>query len=565
MCYNGNMRQNIVTGVKILLLLILLAAGCLLLAQKIDLTTADLGRHIVNGETVLSRGLSSRVLSTNFYSYTQAAFPAINHHWGAGVIFYWLTTRGGFNSDSIFYIAMGALTLLVMFDLARKISNFWIALGLSSLLLPLMMSRTEVRPETITYFFSSVFFWVLWESRSNPQKPINRKLLWLLPFVTMLWANIHIGWFFGPLLIVLFLAGEVGKNGLNKYQSVPSRLKWRDIYKLFVNRPPDSPSSAFGLTRGGALVVLLILCGLASLINPNFINGALEPLTIFRHYGYLIVENQSIPFLERLNHAAGLHFILVKVMMLVMGAGLIVVLIKSRKKIDVTLVLLGLTVSVMAWFGLRNFPFFGFFVLPVMSYFIIETAGWFSSGTRTKTFSIADAVIIPVSVFLFFAAIGQTYQVVLARGGAEGIGLLPGAEQSAEFFKQNNIQGPIFNDYDIGGYLIYNLFPGQKVFVDNRPEAYPVSFFQDVYIPAQQDENRWKQLEEQYHFNAIFFSYRDLTPWAQTFLVNRVKDPQWAPVFADGYNIIFLKRNQQNAELIKKYELPKSMFGVSKQ
>jgi hypothetical protein len=79
----------------------------------------------------------------------------------------------------------------------------------------------------------------------------------------------------------------------------------------------------------------------------------------------------------------------------------------------------------------------------------------------------------------------------------------------------------------------------------------------------QEDEAIWKIKSEEYNFNSIFFYRQDLTPWAQKFLLARIKDPQWAPVFVDNYNIIFLKRNELNDELIKKYELPKEMFGIN--
>jgi hypothetical protein len=138
---------------------------------------------------------------------------------------------------------------------------------------------------------------------------------------------------------------------------------------------------------------------------------------------------------------------------------------------------------------------------------------------------------------------------------------LPGVNASAEFFKEQNIKGPIFNDYDIGGYLIFNLYP-EKVFVDNRPEAYTVDFFEN-YKLMQTDSLKWKEMDEKYQFNSIFFSHRDYTPWAQAFLISRIQDSTWAPVFVDGYNIIFLKRNEQNKEIITKYEIPKSRFGIT--
>lgn len=508
--------------VKVLLVTALLAEAAFLLAEKIDLTTADLGRHITNGKVILEEGLKSAVLNQNFYSYTQPDFPTINHHWGSGVIFYWLTQIGGFNLDSIFYVVMGVLTLLVMFDVTRKISNFWVALGLSSVLLPLMMARTEVRPETITYFFSAVFFWILWHHQQNK---ISSRWLWALPVIVLFWANIHIGWFFGPLLSILFLIGNIWKNG------------FRD-------------------SQNKHLFIVLVVCGVFSLVNPNGIWGALEPLTIFKSYGYLIVENQSVTFLERINHTAGLHFTLLKSMLAVMAALLVASTVKLRHRINIEIILLGIVVSIMAWFGLRNFPFFGFFALPVLAYCLV--------GFRLKsTNKIFIAYVAAISLLIFAGGIYRDYLVVQAREITEGIGLLPGVQSSAEFFKQNNISGPIFNDYDIGGYLIYNLYPEQKVFVDNRPEAYSVDFFQNIYIPAQQDPAKWQALYSQYQFNSIFFSYRDLTPWAQAFLIARVQDPAWAPVFVDSYNIIFLKRDAKNNQLIKKYELPKSMFGIT--
>ena len=79
-----------------------------------------------------------------------------------------------------------------------------------------------------------------------------------------------------------------------------------------------------------------------------------------------------------------------------------------------------------------------------------------------------------------------------SNAGDAQLGLLPKINAAADFYKTNKIQGPIFNNYDIGGYLIFHLYP-EKIFVDNRPEAYPTSFFQDVYIPMQENNDIWKE------------------------------------------------------------------------
>jgi len=53
-----------------------------------------------------------------------------------------------------------------------------------------------------------------------------------------------------------------------------------------------------------------------------------------------------------------------------------------------------------------------------------------------------------------------------------------------------------------------------------------------------------------------------LTPWGQAFLISKVQDEEWAPIFADQYNIIFIKKNLENVELIRKYLIPKENFGI---
>ena len=47
-------------------------------------------------------------------------------------------------------------------------------------------------------------------------------------------------------------------------------------------------------------------------------------------------------------------------------------------------------------------------------------------------------------------------------------------------------------------------------------------------------------------------------------IIGRAKNPLWAPVFVDGYTIIFVKHNGQNQRIIDRFELPRSTFGVSR-
>ncbi len=613
------MRKASIRILKIIIVLLLLAWLGIFLSKKIDLTTADLGRHITNGSVIINASWADKwaVLHTNFYSYTMPNEPFVNHHWLSGVVFYFLYQLFGFTGLSFFYVLLGMATLWLFWDVARRASNFFIATGLAIALMPLISSRAEVRPEMLTYFFTGVFFWIVWKTRKDAdiypssradksanygagaEKRGSYKWLWTLPAVMLLWVNLHIGFVFGFLVLGAFGLEELIKDFLLR-QGYGGQVKLK-----FKDRSRKFPGKFFNQLFGVGIVSVIV-----SLINPFGFKLLLYPLNIFKNYGYLIVENQSIKFLENLQFTTGQNFLLWKITAVVVILSFVAVRIKNwipgrqiqylnchredcgrrgdplisreaiasdalamtthRKKnnFNSALLVLVLVTGAMSYLGIRNFPSFAFFALPALAANIYACKPKFLHPAYLTAVWVAGLSIVSICIF-------QQYQTFLQIKPILGFGLLPRVELSAEFLKQNSISGPIFNNYDVGGYLIYetrvtrgsgssiaDTHADQMIYVDNRPEAYTTEFFENLYKAPQDNPEKWAELDKQYNFNAIFFSYRDYTPWAQTFLTAKISDPLWAPVFVDAYNIIFLKRNQQNAELIKKFELPQSMFST---
>src|SRR3990167_3109844 len=120
---------------KILLFFALLFFFVLSFSQKINLTTADLGRHIKNGQFFFER---HQPISTNFYSYTQTDYPAVNHHWLTGVIFFLTHRWWGFEGVSFFYTCVLLFAFLFFFLVSKRMSNFSFALFFSLLGVPLI-------------------------------------------------------------------------------------------------------------------------------------------------------------------------------------------------------------------------------------------------------------------------------------------------------------------------------------------------------------------------------------------------------------------------------------------
>lgn len=505
-------------------LLLLLIIFSFLLAQRINLTTADLGRHLKNGELFFKQSL---IANTNLYSYTYPTHSFINHHWGSGAIFYLIQQLAGFAGLSLFFMALSLMTFLVFFKIAWQYSSFSKAFFISIILLPLMTARREIRPEVFSYLFSGLFFWLLYHYQHNK---ISARYLFFLPLAELLWVNLHLYFPLGLFLIAVFLLPN-----MTSFISKQQENRRRKIKKL-------------GL--------LLTITSLVTLLNPNGLSGALYPLRIFDNFGYRLVENQSLFFIEKISsYPAGIYFKIALVLVTISWIYSLITHWQQKSTFPLTKFLISLAFTILALKAIRNFSIFAYFSLPITAINFRHLK--FKKFAKHQNDLFVPAIIVLATVLVL---INLSYW---QNQGNKGLGLQTNSFGPIAFFQKENLRGPIFNNYDIGSYLIYFLYPKEKVFVDNRPEAYPADFFNQIYVPLQENKAKWQEGENIYHFQTIFFYRHDLTPWAQGFLIRRVSDSAWAPVFVDENTIIFLKRNGPNQETIDKYELPPEIFKVN--
>ncbi len=515
---------------KNVILVCALLSICLiaLVAQKINLTNVDLGRHLINGVIMLDPSTygatREALLHTNFFSYTFPDYPFINHHWGSGVLMYLIYLTTGFTGLSVVYVLCILGAFLALFFISLKYTSLSPAILGSLLSIPLIAERTEVRPEGVSYLFIAIFIYILWQVN----KKHDYKKLYFLPIIALFWANMHIYFILGPLIIGAFI-----------FESLV-RKEWELLKKL---------SYTFAATI------------IATLVTPYGWSGLVYPFVIFKNYGYLVAENQSIPFLLKLGFSNP-NFLLWFIVIAIILVTSIMILIYRRKDFAIALSCIAIAFGILGFFGIRYLAIFGISMLPLLIWNIHILSDEYRekfNADKRKTFYTATVIIIIIMFTLIY------FSARMPWNSNFGIGLMKDVNGSAEFVKENKISGPFFTNYDIGSYFIFHMFTPDKlerVFVDNRPEAYPKEFFQNVYVKMQEDDNTWQQQLKKNNFNVIWFYRHDYTPWGQKFLITRVKDKAWAPVFVDNYTIIFLKRSDINTSIIKKYELPKSMFNV---
>ncbi len=506
----------------------LIGYTCLFFLQQTNLVTSDLGRHITNGRVATAAIQTgnwqqfTQLLTTNFYSYTEPNFSTQMHHWLFGVLASGVEHTFGFAGLTLLNMSVVGTAFGLVVWLTAKQFGIRIAAAAGLLVLPLLASRTEVRPESFSLLFLALSIWLI--DHATQGKSFMR--LAVLGGGTLLmqalWVNIHI--FFALGLGVFFLS-------------------WLEHWWL--KRAPNP-----GLT---ALVLGSIL---GTFFTPLGLAGVFAPFTLFRNYGYQIAENMPLWFmLERIG--SPLYWYIANLFIAVLLA--LVVLhqkILSTKPKIVVLALIGILGTTV----LNRFANVGALLLvPALSLLLAEIPVhriWHKLTNSTSGLLLTSTVATSTVI----AAIST--QLFIPQLATVGVGLQPDSLLAAEFIRTQQLPGPMFNNYDIGSYLIYALPPNEKVFVDNRPEAYSTEFLQKRLVAAQEDEEVWKEQLSQYQFNSIMFYRHDQTPWAQPFLIRRIQDEDWEPVHVDAYTLVLVRNTPETAEFIQQHKLPKSMFNT---
>lgn len=118
---------------------------------------------------------------------------------------------------------------------------------------------------------------------------------------------------------------------------------------------------------------------------------------------------------------------------------------------------------------------------------------------------------------------------------------------AADFLLQHHVTGPLFNTYEYGGYLIWRLWPAERVFIDGR--SLSESVFEDYgRILYNHDENGGKtaqQLLDQYGIQTIVMNTLEYSEGLVYMLAPALADPQqteWKLVYSDAAAIVLMRQ-----------------------
>jgi hypothetical protein len=165
-----------------------------------------------------------------------------------------------------------------------------------------------------------------------------------------------------------------------------------------------------------------------------------------------------------------------------------------------------------------------------------------------------------MSLFLMIMGTGAFYQYYKLRDVMEwGIGITEHkfSFKGVEFLKGLDIRGNMFNFFDIGGFLEWQLHPRKLTFIDGRGAGLPQ--FPEHQIVAS-GMNGTENVFSKYNITYVAIKAADSSGTVLPLVNYLAVQGDWELVFADGLMLVFVKNIPENRHIVERYRMPKGII-----
>lgn len=473
-----------------------LLLGILFVRPIID---TDLFWQLKTGDYIIETG---SMPDKDPFAYTSKDAPLVNSYWVSQIAFSLLYRFSGFEGLTLFVVFISLCPLLVFYKLDVSRRNpalfsllFFMAIMASS-------ERFHLRPTMFTLLFAAIYIYVL-ENRAP-----DKKLFPMILALQVLWTNMHSGFLLG-----VFIVGAY------------SIERWKPL----------------SLKQLVSVMVMPLLTLACCFINPWGVDllavqlGIITDSWALREWLPLLMK--PTPYISVLASVAVLALL---------GAVSFALNIKKPRIAHILIFIVLLAATLKSRRFLELFPVLG---IPFIIY-----------GFDRKIFPsvrlnrILFALIVLAHVWLYSSIYSGKYYLADANRGSPGIGV-NGAifpVLAADMLLTEDLKGVLFNNYDIGGYLIWRLYPKKKVFIDGRVYPYGDDFL-FYYMDLINDPAKWEKAAAKYGFDIVILSHY---PTENLTLASHLhKSADWAMIGFDAGGSLFVRHGSGNDKAIEKYSI----------
>jgi hypothetical protein len=457
---------------------------------------ADIGWHIRTGEWILA---NHTVPTHDLFSFSKPGAQWFAWEWLSDVIFALLFRAAGFKGV---VLAAGVViglysTIIIRYTFWRG-ANAMVALPLVLLGVGSSTVHFLARPHVFTFLFLAIAMWLIESDRRQ-----RTRYLWLLIPLTILWVNLHGGFFMFLACLGLLVAGSTIEGWLGR--------GWANVRR-------------YGL--------LFAACAAASVVNPYGIH-------LHWHIGEYLrsdwIRNNIQEFQAPTFRSEGqLQFEVVLILAL-----LVVTLLVRGRRITEALWVLFLAHSALT--SLRHAPLLALVAIPLIAEELSSI--WKRSAVKGRRNSIAG------TLHTLGADLAEPFRrssvwiavtvVIVACAPLQWPADFPKELFPTTLVAHNRQRfetARLLTTDQWGDYLIFHYYPRLKVYVDGRSDFYGEQLGKE-YLHVLQLSADWQRIVERRGFDTVLLG----PEWPLVQMLKR--SPDWRVVEETGKAVLLIRSN----------------------
>jgi tetratricopeptide (TPR) repeat protein len=238
--------------VRLDIILVLLLLALSFLVGSFAATNSDVWLQLASGRQIAQGDWTVGVDAFSFATEgtaTRPAVPWVQHSWLYSWLMYLLYNLLGGGGLVILKALAVALLAWFLLQIPGGKSNRFLSVIYVGMTVLAISPQLILRPMTLSFLLFVMTLFICYRAGALGNVPPKTRVLWLLPVLFLVWANLDVWFIMGPLTVLLLLAG----NGLG----------------LLLGLPRSFPSK----TLAAVLVVSLLAC----LVNPHHVRVFMLP------------------------------------------------------------------------------------------------------------------------------------------------------------------------------------------------------------------------------------------------------------------------------------------------
>jgi hypothetical protein len=469
-----------------------LLAGGACVAAHFRFVDPDTWWHIRVGEMILQHHFPT----ADPYSFTAPGAPWIAYEWFGEVVIAFAARYGFSGLASLQFIWASALTVLTFYFSYLRSKNVKAAFLATVFALVMFGAFFTLRPQVLGYIFMLIMLVGLERYRQG----LSRSLWWL-PLLFLFWVNTH-----GTFFLGLGVFGIYWLTGLANFS-----------YGSLYGEKWSPEQSLHMLTVALVSVALLPLTPYGTrLATYPFQMAFMQPLNVSS-----IIEWQPLSFALPFG-----KIMMVALLLLVLAQVLF------RMNHSLTSFVLLMAGAFAAYAHIRFLLFFLLFLTPKIAELLSR---WIPEYEPAK-----DKPALNLIITLCIVAGSVYYVSNPSRLSAPFLDTYP---VKAVDYLRDHPQSSMLNEYGWGGYLIHELYPQQKVFIDGRADFYEYAGVFSDYLDIMRLDPDAFRLLDRYNIGACLIPRKSILAT----VLGRL--PEWKVAYSDDIAVLYVRDRALNRPL----------------